>query len=94
MTLPPFLTDDEIAKICDPLVMPAAQRRFLAKLGLVVATKPNGRPLVARGEFERVMVGRQPDQHQAQNQPAGQPNRAALLQLFAEKKRGTQTQGQ
>lgn len=54
---PPFLTDDEIAGICEPLKMPAAQRRYLERLGMIVKAKPNGRPLVARAEFERVMVG-------------------------------------
>jgi len=60
--LTPYLTDAEIADICEPLVMPAAQRRFLASLGLVVKAKPNGRALVARAELERVLVGRRPDQ--------------------------------
>lgn len=56
MAKPPFLTDDEIAAICDPLVMPAAQFRHLTSaLGLHAARKPNGRPLVARSEFERVL---------------------------------------
>ena len=54
-----FLSDTEIAEICAPLVMPAAQRRYLTSLGLLVRAKPNGRPLVARGEFERVLIGGQ-----------------------------------
>lgn len=86
----PFLTDSEIASICDPLVAPAAQRRFLASLGLVVNAKPNGRPLVARGEFDRVLIGRQPEQSK---NGAAQPNRTALLQIIKGGKRGTQTQG-
>lgn len=53
----PYLSDDEIAEICRPLKMPAAQRRHLARLGLLVKSKPNGQPLVARAEFERVMTG-------------------------------------
>ena len=55
MIQPPYLTDAEIAEICEPLVMPAAQRRYLAGLGLLVKEKPNGRALVARSEFERVL---------------------------------------
>lgn len=86
----PFLSDLELAEICAPLTNGAAQKRFLERLGMKVERKPNGRPLVARGEFERVMVGRQPEQ--VQNGPA-QPNRAALMQLIAGGKRGTQTQG-
>lgn len=54
---PPYLSDEEIAEICRPLTMPAAQRRHLARLGLLVKAKPNGQPLVARAEFERVMTG-------------------------------------
>lgn len=51
----PFLTDAEIAGICDGVKMPSAQRRHLKRLGLHVEEKPNGRPLVARSEFERVL---------------------------------------
>ncbi len=53
-TMQPFLTDPELAEICAPLTNGAAQVRYLERLGLKVARKPNGRPLVARGEFERV----------------------------------------
>jgi len=79
--LTPFLTDAEIADICQPLVMPAAQCRYLKRLGLIVNRKPNGRPLVARGEFDRVLVGRQPEPAQ-NSQPGAQPDRRALLQLI------------
>lgn len=89
----PYLTDTEIAEICEPLVAPAAQRRYLARLGLVVMAKPNGKPLVARGEFERVLIGRAPEQQQ-HNGPGRQINRAALLQVIKGGKRGAQAQGQ
>ncbi len=56
----PYLTDDEISDICRPLKLPAAQRRHLARLGMLVKTRPDGRPLVARSEFERVMSGAPP----------------------------------
>jgi hypothetical protein len=66
--LPPFLTDAEIAEICTPLIAPSTQIRYLARLGLIVNRKPNGKPLVARGEFERgsrsiapVAIGTEPD---------------------------------
>jgi len=87
----PYLTDTEIAEICEPLVAPAAQRRYLAKLGLIVQRKPNGKPLVARAEFDRVLVGRAPEV--AQNGTPGQPDRAALLEVIQGGKRGTQAQG-
>jgi hypothetical protein len=50
-----ILTDAEIASICEPLKQSAAQCNFLVSLGLLVKTKPNGKPLVARSEFERVL---------------------------------------
>jgi hypothetical protein len=90
MTPKPYLTDTELAEICSPLVTPAAQRRFLERLGLIVKVKPNGRPLVARGEFERVLIGRQAEP--TTNGGAAHPNRAALLQLFKGTKGGTQAQ--
>jgi hypothetical protein len=77
----PFLSDAEIFMLCEPLEQPAAQVRYLKRLGLVVNRKPNGRPLVARGEFERVTVGRQHDSTQNQSS-TGQPNIAALLQVI------------
>jgi hypothetical protein len=88
----PFLSDEEIADICSPLVVPAYQVRYLTKLGLIVHRKPNGKPLVARGEFERVLVGRrlQPEH----NVGPGQPDRAALLQVIQGGKRGAQAQRQ
>lgn len=91
MTPKPYLTEAELAEICAPLVTPAAQRRYLERLGLIVKVKPNGRPLVARGEFERVLIGRQAEQ--AIGGSASHPNRAALQQLFKGTRGGTQAQG-
>lgn len=88
----PYLSDEEIAEICAPLEQPAAQVRYLCSQGLIVRRKPNGRPLVARGEFERVLIGRQPAQEQ--NVGSGQPDRAALLRIIQGGKRGAQAQGQ
>lgn len=51
------LTDEEIAEICAPLQRPSAQVRFLQQLGMKVARRPDGTPLVSRQEFERVMSG-------------------------------------
>jgi len=91
MSALPFLSDDEVREICAPLKVPAYQVRFLQRLGLIVNRKPNGKPLVARGEFERVLVGRAADP--AQTVGAGQPDRAALFKLFQGGKRGSQAQG-
>lgn len=51
--MPPDLSDDEIDRICDGLTQPAAKVRYLRGLGLRVDRKPNGRPLVARAEWDR-----------------------------------------
>lgn len=91
----PWLSDLELSGLCDGLVAPSAQIRYLQRLGLLVQRKPNGRPLLLRSELERVLGAArhaQPGQ-QAQNQPAGtQPNRAALMQVLQGGKRGAQAQ--
>ena len=56
----PYLTETEIADICDGLTQPAAQCRYLLDLGLLVRKKPNGKPLIARSNWEVVMGGRAP----------------------------------
>lgn len=53
--LPPYLSDVEIREMCEPLTQPAAMCRFLLGKGLLVTTKPNGRPLVLRSELDRVL---------------------------------------
>lgn len=52
-----FLSDEEVARICEPLVQPAAQVRYLRRLRLKVETKPNGRALVVRSHAEAVLSG-------------------------------------
>jgi hypothetical protein len=49
----PDLTDDEIDRICAGLSQNAAKVRYLRGLGLRVDQRPNGRPLVARAEWDR-----------------------------------------
>jgi len=56
------LLDEEIDRICAGLKQSSAQLRFLKGLGLVVRTKPNGRPLVARANWDIVMGGPWPAQ--------------------------------
>lgn len=50
----PDLTDDEINTICTPLTQSAAQARYLRSLGLLVARRPDGRPLVNRAHYDAV----------------------------------------
>lgn len=90
----PYLTDPEIDDVCSPLVQPAAQGRYLAGLGLRVQRKPNGRPLVGRSDFERVMTGGT-NTSEALSASAAQPDRAALTaHLQRGKKNGSQAQRQ
>lgn len=51
--LPPYLTDAEIAEICRPRTQGAAQIRYLRALGLKVARRADGTPLVWRVDVER-----------------------------------------
>lgn len=46
--IPAALTDAEVDAICSGLRQGAAQVRYLQRLGVPVARKPNGRPLVRR----------------------------------------------
>ena len=87
----PYLSDDEIAGLCDGLVAPIAQLRYLKRMGLLVQRKPNGKVLLMRSELERVL-GADRFGAQAQNQATAQPNRAALMQVIGGK-RGAQAQG-
>lgn len=80
----PYLTEVEIAAICEPLIAPSAQIRYFKKLGMLVNRKPNGKALVARSEFKRVLVGNKPD---LANSAKGL-NTAALLHLFQGKRHG------
>jgi hypothetical protein len=82
-----YLSDNEIANLCAPLTQPAAQVRYLRALGLTVALKPNGRPVVIRCHAEAVLSGGaavrsngtvgQPKESSRQ-----QPSREALISLL------------
>lgn len=87
--LRPWLSDAELAELCEPLEQAAAQIRWLRRQGYHVERRPNGRPLLMRSELERVAgAGRI---GAAQN-ATSQPNRAALLELIGGK-RGQKAQG-
>lgn len=51
------LTDLEIDEICAGLRQNAAKVRYLRSLGLQVAQRPNGRPLVNRSHYNLVRGG-------------------------------------
>lgn len=50
---PPYLTDAEIAEICRPRKQGAAQIRYLRSLGIKVARRADGTPLVWRRDIDR-----------------------------------------
>lgn len=77
-----FLTDTEIAELCDPLTQPAAQVRYLRALKLEVALKPNGRPVVLRSNVEAVLSGQRPAESAIEQQEKQAPDRAALMELL------------
>lgn len=52
----PFLTDDEIRQIVNPLTQPAAIVRWFRQNGFEnLRVKPNGMPLISRVYFDEVM---------------------------------------
>ncbi|MBQ0917223.1 DUF4224 domain-containing protein [Hydrogenophaga aromaticivorans] len=66
----PDLTDAEIDEICAGLMQSHAKCRYLRSLGLRVERRPNGRPLVARSEWERRLAsGQAPQATPAGNAP-------------------------
>lgn len=50
----PDLPDDVIADICRPLKQPAAQVRYLARLGVTATRRPDGSVLVNREHYNSV----------------------------------------
>lgn len=53
MSLPPYLTDEELYEICRPRRQGAAQIRYLRSLGIKVHKRGDGTPLVWRADVER-----------------------------------------
>ena len=88
-----ILSDAEITALCDGLVAPAAQLRYLQRLGLLVQRKPNGKPLLMRSELERVLGAGRFAQPAHNSAATAQPNRAALMQIIQGGKRGAQAKG-
>jgi Domain of unknown function (DUF4224) len=82
-----YLSDAEIADLCTPLTQPAAQVRYLRALGLTVAVKPNGRPVVIRCHAETVLsngarIGDARTDKQTKAAQPIQPSRADLITLL------------
>lgn len=74
----PWLSQDEIDDLCEPLIQHAAQIRFIKQLGISVREKPNGAALVMRSHFEESM---NPTGKKKQLKP--QPNSAGLRLAYS-----------
>jgi len=85
----PWYTDQEIDDLCAGLSNSAAKVRHLRNMGLTVTRKPNGRPLVMRGQAEVVLSGLQQITPAAANSTgsARNTNRAALIAAFGKQLR-------
>lgn len=78
MTTKPYLTNDEILEIVEPLTQPAAICRWFRNNGYADAKiKPNGLPLIPRAMFDHEKTKRA----RALNDSAG-PNVVALTNRF------------
>ena len=84
----PWLSAPEISDLCAGLKQPAAQRRYLKSLGLVVKSKPNGQPIVFRSDIESLHVSTGTVRRKAARPTDSQPDEAALMALIASKKGG------
>lgn len=86
----PWLTDAEVDDLCDPLVQPAAQIRYLRAEGLTVGVKPNGRARVMRSNVEEVFGGLpaakgKRSSSAPRTRPACQPDAAGLVLVYNRK---------
>lgn len=86
MTGTPWLADNEVDALCDPLRQNAAKVKYLKGLGLAVREKPNGRPLVLRSNVEDVLGGLPGKRQKVKpvRQPV-QPDAAGLVLAFNRK---------
>lgn len=82
----PWLSQQEIDDLCEPLTQPAAQVRYLRdSLKLTVKAKPNGRALVLRSNVEDVLAGLPTGKKKREKpeRPAAQPNAAGLALAYS-----------
>jgi hypothetical protein len=84
-----FLTDGEIDAMCEGVRFNATKVRRLRSMGLVVNTKPNGKPLIVRTHAEAVLSGRA-ETDATQTSPSAQRpttgDRDAVIALFGNRK--------
>lgn len=74
----PWLSDEEVADLCDGLIQPAAQIRYIEReYGIKCKRKPSGKPVVMRTDLE-------PKERKAANEAGFRgPNVTALRARFS-----------
>lgn len=82
MTMP-WLTQEEVNDLCEPLKQHAAQLRYIRSQGITVRTKPNGAPLVMRSHLEEAMNPAKKKQKPVKFEP----NFEALRLAYSSKKK-------
>lgn len=83
MSANPWLDDSEIDGLTDPLTQNAAKVRHLRKMGLVVTTRPNGRPIVLRHAWEQLQHGIESTRPSTDAVAAMVPNMSGMLMQFS-----------
>jgi hypothetical protein len=78
----PYLSDNELREIANPLRQPAAIVRWFKREGFEVRTKPNGMPLISRTNFDLVMSGHAVTATESSADAGNTPNVAAFLSRF------------
>ena len=91
----PFLLEHEVAAFTKPLTQPAAQKRFLKRIGVPFVAGADGRPLVSRDAVgERLALGGGAVAQQIVVAASKGPNRDALMsRLASRKKKGAKADG-
>ena len=82
MTMP-WLSQEEVDDLCEPLKQHAAQLRYIRRQGIAARTKPNGAPLVMRSHLEEVMSPAKKKQKPVKFEP----NVEGLRLAFSSKKK-------
>lgn len=84
----PFLLEDEVIALTRPLRQPAAQKRFLKRIGVPFIVGAAGQPIISReGLGSRLSMGGGELLPAAAEAVVSTPNRDALLARLASRKK-------
>lgn len=82
----PYLHQQEIDEMCEPLINGAAQIRYLKQQGFIVLAKPNGKALLLRAHRDEVLRGiamiNEPMMRPSKIMGLAQTNKEALILAF------------